>query len=685
MDLYTQLSLQPVRTEPDVWVRRLTIYEQIAPEPKVIRDIPLVKGLNIVWAEESEDDNSTAEIAGHSAGKTTFCRLLRYVLGEKTYGTKANMEMIQCSLPNGYVGAELFVRHQLWAVIRPIGNGRNSYIKSNSTIEELIAEGKRPAYLESYPRELGLDALLDNLESAAIVSTGKPIEWGHLLAWCSRDQEARFQDNQDWRSPRSESEWPNVHLRKTDRLFIMRCVLGLFLPDELKSEEELSSLLRDRDRLERRLEDLKREPQFRINLYDNKLRRCLRVHLPNNAEIDTLPHHSNNLLPDLHRLAENVKRQIDADISSLELESKSLQYQIDEVGGQINHIETEFGLLATWFKLEDNASRELDNKIERHQAERDLFNEHREKVCQLGWILYQDCKYVQQRQASLRVVQLKDVREKKEAEARRSEVQRNIDEQKRRLNEEMTVLREKREALQKRRSTLSLDALEKRDSLRALQDAEQQLEMWSIRHMHSEEFRELQECQLELEATAKKIETTKTQLDALLQRHADNRAKLSSIFSGAVKCVLKSDTYDGSVTLSNRELAFRILHGLAMSGEAVETLSVLLADVSCLVYTSVSENAHLPGILLHDSPREADLGLRLYRSFIRFVASLEQHFDKQDTCPFQYIITTTTPPPEELQTNKHLKLRLDASRADGLLFGRSLIDTVDKSPQLFDE
>jgi hypothetical protein len=119
-----------------------------------------------------------------------------------------------------------------------------------------------------------------------------------------------------------------------------------------------------------------------------------------------------------------------------------------------------------------------------------------------------------------------------------------------------------------------------------------------------------------------------------------------------------------------------------MSGEAVETLSVLLADVACLVYNSVSENAHWPGILLHDSPREADLGLRIYRSFIRFVASLEDHFGNRDACPFQYIITTTTSPPEELRTPEYVRLRLNALQADGLLLGRSVAASLDEPPQL---
>jgi len=234
VDLYNELNIKPIRSEPDVWVRRLVIYERINPEPVIIREVILDKGLNIIWAEEPEDEDASAEINGHSAGKTTFCRFLRYVLGEKTYGTKSNTELIRKSLPHAYVAAEIFVKQKQWAVIRPIGNGRSSYTLPDSSIEQLLNNRIYAAYQDDYPQKLGLDALLNDFETGAVVRTGDLIDWGHILAWCTRDQEARFQNIYDWRSPRSESESPTFRSSKADPLFIMRAALGLFLPDELK-------------------------------------------------------------------------------------------------------------------------------------------------------------------------------------------------------------------------------------------------------------------------------------------------------------------------------------------------------------------------------------------------------------------------------------------------------------------
>ncbi len=213
MDLYKELSLTPVRSEPSVWISRLVIFDRIAPNPVTIRDIPLTRGVNIIWAEETEDDNPAAEISGHSAGKTTFCRLLRYVLGEKTFGTKANTELIRKSLPEGYVAAELHVAGQQWAVQRPLGSGRMSYFKQDATVEEQLQDRGQSVSQDDYPKRICLEDLLDKLESGAVVRTGETIHWAHVLAWCTRDQEARFQNIHEWRSPRSESDAPTFRRR----------------------------------------------------------------------------------------------------------------------------------------------------------------------------------------------------------------------------------------------------------------------------------------------------------------------------------------------------------------------------------------------------------------------------------------------------------------------------------------
>lgn len=684
MDLYKELSLRPVQSEPDVWVSRLVIFERITPDPVAIRDIPLTRGVNIVWAEETEDDNPAAEITGHSAGKTTFCRLLRYALGEKTFGTKVSMELIRTCFPEGYIAAEVHVAGQKWAVRRPFGSGRMSYVKQDATVEQLLQEHGESVSQDEYPKKVGLDGLLDGFETGAVVRTGEPIQWGHILAWCTRDQEARFQNIYDWRSHRSESETPSFRYPRGGTLFVMRTALGLFYPDELKGEEKLAQLQQESDRLNRQIEEKRREPQFRVNLYDQNLRRRLKTQLPDEQDIDALPLRSGNLLPDLHSLTERARSEIERAIRRHDDEIGDLQKRIDEAGAQIGQLQKDLEELDTLFQLNTAAGKELDGAVSDRQTKRQVLREHADTLCPFGDVLIQDCSYVVNRQKTLQISQFQDVRAMRDAETKRKNEVEKIERAKQDLREAIQSLDSERRQLQARRDSLGIEVRKESGEARDLAQTLDALVKWAQSSDQDSAYPELIRMRERLDGINGESERLEIDLTGLLRQHDRNRQLLASIFSAAVRAVLSSGSYDGQVVLDNRELAFRITHGPAMSGEAVETLSVLLSDIASLVYNTVSDEAHLPGLMLHDSPREADLGLRIYRSFIRFVGSLVDSFGENDNCPFQYILTTTTPPPEELQAPQFVKLRLNASKLDGLLLCRNVAEPQNNEVTLFD-
>src|SRR5258708_6235657 len=67
--------------KPRFWVERFCVWGE---GNKLVREIPLKPGLNIIW---SPDSRSEDDPIGHGAGKTTFCRLLRFCLGENSFGS----------------------------------------------------------------------------------------------------------------------------------------------------------------------------------------------------------------------------------------------------------------------------------------------------------------------------------------------------------------------------------------------------------------------------------------------------------------------------------------------------------------------------------------------------------------------------------------------------------------------
>ena len=104
------LSLTPAegREEPAIWVSKLAVYKDWPPSKDTLlrQVIELRRGLNILWAQPSGATDATSRLAGHGAGKTTFCRLIRYILGEEPAGSKGFREGFRAKFPTGWVLAE---------------------------------------------------------------------------------------------------------------------------------------------------------------------------------------------------------------------------------------------------------------------------------------------------------------------------------------------------------------------------------------------------------------------------------------------------------------------------------------------------------------------------------------------------------------------------------------------------
>ena len=97
----------------------------------------------------------------------------------------------------------------------------------------------------------------------------------------------------------------------------------------------------------------------------------------------------------------------------------------------------------------------------------------------------------------------------------------------------------------------------------------------------------------------------------------------------------------------------------------------LIFDLAALALGMTNTAAHHPRLLIHDSPREADLAAAIYVSLFGAARELEEA--SGDLPAFQYIVTTTEPPPESLNRKPWvLDPVLDASNEKGRLLGMDL-------------
>ena len=124
--------------EPRLWVKRLVIWRE--PGGEKVRDVSLRPGLNVIWSPDGADDADSEDqtnAIGHGSGKTLFCRLIRYCLGEDRFATEAQRDRIGSAFLNGIVGAEVMLDGTCWAIVRPLGARRRHMAVANGNLDEI--------------------------------------------------------------------------------------------------------------------------------------------------------------------------------------------------------------------------------------------------------------------------------------------------------------------------------------------------------------------------------------------------------------------------------------------------------------------------------------------------------------------------------------------------------------------
>jgi len=153
-------------------------------------------------------------------------------------------------------------------------------------------------------------------------------------------------------------------------------------------------------------------------------------------------------------------------------------------------------------------------------------------------------------------------------------------------------------------------------------------------------FNQLKGVEAEVESLEAQVETARASVSEKRSGHAALYQRLEVHFDAIVRALAGEDS-EGRVQLTGNGLELRILWGGDRSTAAIESLKVLAFDLAILCF-SIEGQTKLPAFLIHDSPREADLGLSAYHRLFH----LARHLEELDDPPlFQYIITTTTRPP----------------------------------------
>ena len=177
------------RVEPVFWIREIRLlYRLEAGNDAEIRRVELHRGLNVVWARPTAADESNPEVRGrgHDVGKSSFCRLIRHLLGELHYGNEQLRTGIAATeqLQHTCVIGEIIIGGEPWTVARPLYPGARPFALKGVRLDDSFA---RPASERIRHEDFVLE-LEKCVVSSFVVQTfddagNKPIQWLHVLQW----------------------------------------------------------------------------------------------------------------------------------------------------------------------------------------------------------------------------------------------------------------------------------------------------------------------------------------------------------------------------------------------------------------------------------------------------------------------------------------------------------------------
>jgi predicted nucleic acid-binding Zn-ribbon protein len=623
----------PDTSGPRFWVRRLVTWKE--PGGEIIRDIALRPGLNIVWTPDDQG-------IGHGGGKTLFCRLLRYCLGEDRYAPEDQRSRIGEVFPNGLVGAEVMLDGACWAVIRPLGSRRRHLAIPDGNLDELAA---------GEAASTGIEPFLDAVEQAILTEELANLVPGHrqerriwpiALAWLARDQECRFDHVLDWRSTASDSDSPARGLNQTEKLDALRAFLQAITPEEQAKRVEIARLDEEKRGIEQEI------GHRRWEIRRIKTRLLAELEIPEDALTDGA------MAIDVLRRAAQARLAkaagLPADESTFEIDAARQEYEAART--EMVALDRRIGILEADIPNIERIIAKINGEYPGLSYALQEAQSFPCPICEVpvDRVLASKCELSHK---------LPDV------EACRQRLERNRQE----LREETKRLDEAKRELTQTRQQLAI-ARQREERLRArlsrLEAARNARESawYSAKRLADdvERLADLMDQQQAAESTLHEhvatIEQERGRIGIFLDQQARVFAHLSQKFDPIIRRLVGQDA-TGTVTLTGNGLNLTVQMGGNRSTSAIDSLKVIAFDLAALCL-SIEGATRVPAFLVHDSPREADLGLPLYDQVFHLAHWLEGVGGRP---LFQYVVTTTTRPPPNLAEHPWLRLTLRGAPA----------------------
>jgi chaperonin cofactor prefoldin len=654
------LSLLPAagREEPAVWISKLAVYKDWPPSADtLLRQVfELHRGLNILRASTTGATNEASRLAGHGAGKTTFCRLIRYVLGEEPAGTRSFREGFRAKFDNGWVLAEVFVAGERWLVGRPLSqSGYHPFARRDVTLDGPFPESPwRQGFKEDYLTAIDR-AVFTDMTFRKLADSQKTLDWPRLLPWLSRDQEAHFSGLLEWRHTDSDHDSPVVS--HDDRANLVRLMLGLV-------DEEEQRLLGDFARKAALHEEQTRDrPKMEFAVERERL--TLQETLGIKVESPDAP----LLQTTVDQKVAQLRNEADQALASVKQDD-----EMDRLITEVSQKQAEWGIINAFVE-------ELDEEIEQAEAKaansqppkpkprdplRDTLNGmgpfpgYCSHPMTKAW--KEQCPIAHERPKEDEIT---DETRKIAAEVK-PEVAR-IGALKVELERRRKLGVPKKQAYDAAVRALSVARKRHQDELEKLKaPGREAARIEALLGSYRKAGSDLAEWDKELVELKEAKEKLDEKLAELAKHHRALVEQFSRIFNHIAQLML-GPAVTGTVRIKGKALLPELEYHGPRDSAALKVVRWLIFDLAALALGITNPAAHHPRFLMHDSPREADLAAAIYVSLFTAAQELE---GTNGAPAFQYIVSTTEPPSEALNKKPWLiDPVLDASIEEGRLLG----------------
>lgn len=632
---------------PRLRVERLAIVESRSPLT-FIRDVRLHAGLNIVWAEElaASDGRSQVDCAGHGVGKTTFCLMIRAVLGDDGAAVKTMRNQLAEHYGSGGIAAEVIAGAERFAVLRSFGS--HSFALKDATVEQLFEEGAKAQAIDfsTYVEKLGEQACLQHMATRALPVTGQPVEWGHILCWLARDQALGLRQYFEWRS----DDGTGLRRKVKDPPALTRLVLGLLSDAEAKAEAAIASIGNE---LQGARDALRGEEQRGANtraIVETQLRLWAKVSPSLDMVTDDL------FAPSVEKVVSETTKRLEREIEEARTEIDALDQDLIELAANIKVRRHTTNLAKTRWDEALALKNKDDAALKAAQGRRDKLLQL-VGTCPIG-VAYSACSHLEQQRSTVSLSAQRDINVLKksvdELEERESTEKANYEREAAAL-EELTKAQEQKT---NRKKALNKFIGERERQLGEGDSVRKTLAEWQ-ENRNAPETEKLRAARARVSDLEEKLDSAKGAKFTAQQQVSDRERAVNARFA---KLAEEFGAFGRYVPTDEK----RPFHILRTGGDAYTVLEILLGDLTCAADGVSGGGAH-PGFLIFDCPRERDM-VQLYDLFLKIV---------DEVCKavpgLQVILTTTTPPPGPLRDEPTRILQLSH---DDLLLRRRIEDPL---------